>query len=167
MRPPRNSAMARFQSVGSNSSIFQYLSRQALHLEESQQERFESDIGVTLFAGQLLCFQQNLVGIVVQVGLSAAHFGLMLQFAVYGSLQCTFIYSEFAKKKLGDIFSFGENSGKQMNGGHSLLSVLGRTFGRTLYSLLCFDGKVVEIHIEIVFKCMIRCLDSNYFLSPF
>ena len=110
-------------------------------MEESQQERFESDIGVTLFAGQLLCFHQNLVGIVVQVG--------------------TFIYSEFAKKKLGDIFSFGENSGKQMNGGHSLLSVLGRTFGRTLYSLLCFDGKVVEIHIGMVFKCMIRCLDST------
>ena len=131
--------------------IFQDAARRGVDLQEGEQYGLYAHKLVALFLGDVLRFDQNLIGGGAQIGFSPLHPGLMLNLGSDERVYLLTVDSQLLEEITGHILAFFQDTCQQMHRLNGLLLVALRNAHRSLHGLLGFDCKFLECHIRFSF----------------
>ena len=106
---------------------------------------------VAFFLGYICCLGQSLVGVAVQIGFTATHAGLTLEFAVHNLLQGIAVDAHLPEKELCDVFPHLQDTCQEVYSRNSLLPAALCTVDSLLYGFLCFNCEIIEVHKFFIF----------------
>ncbi len=116
--------------------------------ENGHEQRFESDIFVTLLLGDVKSLLQDIVGTAAQIRFASAHLRERCNLGVNLPGKSLYIGSNFGKDEVYQRLALAHDSFQQMDWLDGLVALgLGYLHG-FLNRFLGFNRKVVEVHIE-------------------